>query len=190
MSIPEWNTAGVIPPIRPGAEGHSPDRSPYPTTMTELVLCYSTTPERRAILDGLLRYRAALHAIGLTRGFQWVDGSFLEETEVLEDRAPNDVDVVTFFELPNGMAGQEGLLEAGAAIWRREKAEYRVDAYYEELGQPVGRSEVQRISYWYSLWSHRRDGIWKGFLQVDLDPQHDVEARANLDASAQEEGDA
>ena len=33
------------------------------------------------------------------------------------------------------------------------------------------------MSYWYSLFSHRRDDLtWKGILQVPLDPTSDAEA--------------
>lgn len=190
MSIPEWSVAGVLPPIRPGASGAHSDRSPYVTTVIELVLRFGETKQRRVILDGLLRYRAALHELGLTSGFQWVDGSFLEQTEVMEHRAPNDVDVVTFFELPPRYDTQDALRRAATWLARQEKAEYLVDAYYSQLGQRMDRSHVRLVSYWYSLWSHRRDGIWKGFLQIDLDPQHDREAQGNLDALAAEEGDA
>ncbi|WP_414651656.1 DUF6932 family protein [Hafnia paralvei] len=34
--------------------------------------------------------------MGLAEGFQWVDGSFTENIELIERRTPNDVDVVTF----------------------------------------------------------------------------------------------
>jgi hypothetical protein len=37
-------------------------------------------------------------------------------------------------------------------------------------------SSVRWISYWYSMWSHRRDGLWKGFVQVDLDSAQDPAA--------------
>ena len=36
------------------------------------------------------KYRAALRAVGFDRGFQWLDGSFVE------DRVPKDLDVVSF----------------------------------------------------------------------------------------------
>ena len=32
----------------------------------------------------------------------------------------------------------------------------------------------------YSLWSHRRNGQWKGYLQIDLSPIDDTVAEANL----------
>ena len=39
---------------------------------------------------------------------------------------------------------------------------------------------VRQSTYWYSLWSHRRNGQWKGFLQIDLSPADDLIAEANL----------
>lgn len=55
-----------------------------------------------------------------------------------------------------------------------------MDAYFAVLGQPTDQWQVKNIAYWYSLWSHRRDGLWKGFVQVDLDPAQDGDARAVL----------
>ena len=50
------------------------------------------------------------------------------------------------------------------------------------LGKPANSSYINRVSYWYSMWSHKRDGkTWKGFLQLDLAPEQDVEAREYLD---------
>ena len=38
------------------------------------------------------------------------------------------------------------------------------------------------------MWSHTRDGVWKGFLQVNLDDSKDAEARALLEAIKKEQG--
>jgi hypothetical protein len=83
VSIPSWGAQGLIPPIDV-MNPTSANRSPYRASLTDFVLRFSTTPERRGILDGLLRYRSALHGVGLTTGFQWVNGSFLEHIEVTE----------------------------------------------------------------------------------------------------------
>lgn len=40
--------------------------------------------------------------------------------------------------------------------------------------------DVKVIAYWYSLWSHRRDDSWKGFVQVDLDPEQDAAVRQSI----------
>jgi len=75
--IPDWNAQGVIPPIDVN-DPASLARSPYQVALTDLILKFATSPERREILDGLLRFRASLHNLGLTSGFQWINGSFLE----------------------------------------------------------------------------------------------------------------
>lgn len=75
--IPAWNMSGIIPPVRPGQPGHSPDRSPYIASPATVVDRFAITADRRKILGGLLAYRAALRGLGLTTGFQWIDGSFL-----------------------------------------------------------------------------------------------------------------
>ena len=174
-SIPAWNSAGVLPPIRPNAPGSSPDRSPYVVDLAVLFDRFATSPERMAILDGLLRFRADLHAAGITSGFQWLDGSFLE------GRAPRDMDVVTFLDLPQGLDQQSLVQRHGTLLDQKHvKATYGMDAYFAVLGQPTDHWQVKNIAYWYSLWSHRRDGLWKGFVQVDLTPSQDGDARAIL----------
>jgi hypothetical protein len=81
--IPEWNISAVLPPIRPGAAGHSPDRSPYKASLSEVVERFAKTPARLEILRGLLNYRAELRKRGISTGFQWLNGSFMEHKEVL-----------------------------------------------------------------------------------------------------------
>jgi uncharacterized protein YfaQ (DUF2300 family) len=39
---------------------------------------------------------------------------------------------------------------------------------------------AQHSAYWYSVWSHRRDHAWKGFVQLDLAPAGDAAAAAIL----------
>ncbi|WP_246316267.1 DUF6932 family protein [Tepidicella baoligensis] len=182
--IPAWNSAGVLPPIRPNMPGSTPDRSPYVVDLAVLFDRFATSPERMAILDGLLRFRADLHVAGITSGFQWLDGSFLEQVEALEGRPPRDMDVVTFYELPSGL-DQRALLQKHADKFNhpRIKTSYNIDAYFMMLGDPLNAAFVQEISYWYSMWSHRREGLWKGFVQVDLDPSQDDDARAVLTLS-------
>ena len=46
-------------------------------------------------MAGFLDFRALLHSLGINTGFQWLDGSFMENVELLEQRAPKDIDVVT-----------------------------------------------------------------------------------------------
>jgi hypothetical protein len=179
--LPRWNGVGVLPPVRPGMPGHSPERSPYQVPLAAFVDQFATSPERMAILDGLLRFREKLHELGIVSGFQWLDGSFLEQIELLESRPPRDMDVVTFFDMPIG-ENQRSLFQKAGQLFDRKhlKASYAVDGYFSVLGQPVDARQVQSITYWYSMWSHRRDGLWKGFAQVDLNPFQDTDVRTAL----------
>ena len=181
--IPDWTVQGILPPIN-SVSPTSTDRSPYVVSLTDVVMRFSASPERIRILAGLLDYRSSLHAIGLTLGFQWLDGSFLEEIETLENRPPRDIDVVTFFHLPNGVS-QQDLFRANPQLFdlSHVKSNFYVDGYLQELKANSPDILVEKTTYWYSMWSHRRDQLWKGFLQIDLAPIEDIAARANLNAS-------
>ena len=186
--IPAWNSQGVLPPIRQGTSGSGQDRSPYCVTLPHVVERFASSPERVHILDGLLNYRQALHAIGIVSGFQWLDGSFVEQVEQIEARAPRDVDVVTFFHLPEGVDQAQLAREHGHLFdTQQTKSQFHVDGYPFVLGGPTANHIINRIAYWYSMWSHRRSGLWKGFVQVDLAPVDDVRARAAL-VQVQQEG--
>lgn len=58
------------------------------------------------------------------------------------------------------------------------KAKYKVDHIVRILPQ----IEIQDVCYWYSLWSHRRDGLWKGYADVDLAPVEESQAASILAA--------
>jgi hypothetical protein len=180
VAIPRWNARGVIPPISQ-ASPTSTNRSPYVVSLSDLVLRYATSRERIAVLSGFLNFRTALHAAGLVRGFQWVDGSFLEDVELIERRPPADIDVVTFYYLPVGSTQQQ-LLNASPQLFdhARTKTSFEVDAYFSELSSSPLEPLIRTVSYWYSLWSHRRDALWKGYLQLDLAPNEDTTALATL----------
>jgi hypothetical protein len=176
VNIPDWNAQGVIPPIDV-RDATSVARSPYQVALTDVVLKYAISGERKAILDGLLLYRAALHAIGLTSGFQWIDGSFLENVEIIASRPPKDIDIVTFFSLPNGIADETALAALNPVLFdhAQAKATYSVDSYF--VGLDSDKNALVRWSaYWYSMWSHRRNEAWKGFLEIALDPREDGDA--------------
>jgi hypothetical protein len=172
--IPAWNISAVLPPVRPGAQGHSPDRSPYLASISKVVERFATTPDRIKILRGLLAYRVALGQRGISSGFQWLDGSFMEHKEALGYGSPNDVDVVTFFHLPPGTDEQSFSAQISDLFdIVKTKQTYQVDGYPHLLGRPMEGLDVKLVSYWYSMWSHRRNGLWKGFVQVDVSPVED-----------------
>ena len=192
VPIPAWNAMGLIPPLG-SVDPTAAERSPYAVSLSEVVLRFGTSTDRRRILDGFLRYRARLHAAGLASGFQWLDGSFLEDIEVIEGRSPNDLDVVTFFHLPTGIsqAQMQACAPDAFPLTRAERVAFKgvffVDPYFVHLGAPSERL-VGASTYWYSLWSHRRDGAWKGYLRVDLRPTEDATAAHYLSAAPAAEG--
>lgn len=176
MAIPSWTGLGVLPPINPD-DPIGAVRSPYGVSLTDVVLRFGTSPERCRILDGLLRLRAELHRSGFVRGFQWLDGSFLEHVEVLEKRSPRDVDVVTFVAAPDSDSTPDPDEQLFDHDW--VKANFSVDHYFVELNLP-SQELVSWSAYWYSVWSHRRTQLWKGFLEIELTPKDDDTARAQL----------
>jgi len=186
VRIPDWNPQGVLPPNDP-VDPTSAERSPYSVSLTEFVLHFGTTEKRKTILLGLLGFRAALHTAGLGNGFQWVDGSFLEDIEKIENRAPADMDVVTFFHLPQGQT-QKSFALAHPDLFNHAdtKTRFHVDAYFVPLDDNPPAHLVERSAYWYSLWSHRRNGQWKGYLQINLSATNDATAGIELREAAGE----
>ena len=177
--IPDWDFSGVIPPIDDDEE----PSSPYEVSLRDVVMRFGDTDERRRLLRGLLDFRAELHNAGLVRGFQWIDGSFVENIEDVEGRSPRDVDVVTFLYVPNPYT-QESFIQAFPSLFDHNgvKDIYEIDSYFVPLNQTRPENIVDWSVYWNSRWSHRRgDFLWKGYLQIDLASDGDTEARTELE---------
>ena len=170
--VTSWNSEGFIPSIGSGAST-SPNRSPFVVSLSELVEDFGHTPTRQRLLAGFLNYRVRLHQAGLDRGFQWINGSFLEDVETNEQRDPNDIDVVTFFHLPDGYT-EATFHDAHKSIFDQSalKSKYEVDAHYVCFNTEYDYL-IANSTYWYSLWSHTRDGRWKGYLRIDLADDED-----------------
>lgn len=173
-----WNDFGIIPPVAGG--GTAPERSPYILDLALFVDRFSFSRERCSILNGFLSFRQKLYSAGITSGIQWINGSFVENVEVMEERPPRDIDVITFYE-PS---------EIGQNSWqifdiREIKKEFCVDNYFVPL-HPFEQSysdyvqHIREVSYWYSLWSHKRDSTWKGFFQIELNIEADKRAKEVL----------
>lgn len=180
MPIPNFNSDSVIPPHL--GDPRQPDElSPYPCTSLELCDRFGTSHTRIEILHGFMRLRAELHQHGMSDGFQWIDGSFLEDVEHTQQRAPGDIDVVTFFwsNDPNFVAD---LLIAFPDIrdHAKIKTTFHVDHFPIDAGyNPEATIEATR--YWCGLFSHNRSAIWKGMLRIELNtPADDTQAVALL----------
>jgi len=180
-ALPSWNSQGVLPPVDP-SDPVSSSRSPYAVSLKDFVSQFGTSTDRLNILSGLLSFRSALHAAGIIGGFQWLDGSFLENIESLESRPPRDIDVVTFYYLPPNQT-QRTLLNGYPQLFDRRyiKNNYHVDAYFIDLKGIVPEKLISKTAYWYGVWSHQRNSLlWKGYLQIDLSSTDDHIALDNL----------
>ena len=175
--IPEWDISGVLP-----ASDEGDPISPYIASLSDLVARFGDTDERRRLLMGLLDFRAELHNAGLVRGFQWIDGSFVENTEEIENRAPRDIDVVTFCYIPDTHT-QESLFQGNPDTFDKQRVydTHKVDAYIVFLNQVSSERLISRSIYWNSLFSHDRLDFRKGYLQVDLASGQDTQARTELE---------
>jgi len=152
--------------------------SPYKISLLEFAQRFSTSPQRIDILKGFMAHRGRLLSAGI-KGFQWLDGSFVEDIESTEGRPPSDVDVVTFHgRSPAVMAQADWVAFFKANLdvfdWRQSKPKFKVDAYFVDF---FGGPEyiVKMASFWCGLFSHRRGaGLWKGMIQVSLDGAEDA----------------
>ena len=171
--VPHWGQDGYLPPMDE-LDPVSRARSPYSISITELVVSFGVTEHRRGLLRGFLEFRRALHEAGTERGFQWVDGSFTQDIETAGGRVPNDIDVVTFFYIPEGYSAEE-FVRGFPSLFDRQNMKdlYSVDSYYAQLNQTTSEETVSESAYWYSLWSHTKGGRWKGYLTVDMSDNDD-----------------
>jgi hypothetical protein len=180
MSIPLFTIDGILPPFAGADPGDSPSlMSPFAVDSIEVALRFGTTDRRRQILNGWLDHRAALREIGIVEGFQWLDGSFLEEKE------PNDLDVVCFIRLPRSVRTEEEQF----ALWNNNlahfdrsavRATYSLDCFFIPLdSSPEDLISLSR--YFLQLFSHQRQTfLWKGMIQVPLEVADDALAREQL----------
>lgn len=171
MPIPDFDHNQVLPPHL-GDPRLLDELSPFPATSEEVCAKFCTSSERRAILQGWLDFRQRLSELKIVDGFQWLDGSFLEDIEASETRAPKDLDLVTFFVLPAGLSpsGFAAMMLAelpGFFDPDQSRQTFKLDHFAVHL-QSNGKSLVDATRYWTGLFSHRRTGVWKGMLRVEL----------------------
>ena len=188
MTIPIFDTSGALPPIRPGASGESDDRSPYLAKILDVAQRFAHTDARRVIFRGLLDLRAGLRGFGL-KGAQWLNGSFVEDCEVVRGRPPSDIDVLSLLDIGDPTTAPARLAPALHLFDPKQtKLKFKVDHYVMQFGLPFDEGLARRVSYWYSMWSHRRiDQRWKGFVEVDLD-EDDAPALEWLNTTAAAKG--
>lgn len=177
--IPAHNQSGVLPPYLGDAPSTENLMAPYKVTLLDVAKKFSSSKSRCEIIKGLVSYRAELRREGITSGFQWIDGSFVEDVERNAGRPPSDVDIITFAERPTAYLNSQNWVNF---INRRKdlflplesKKNYKCDAYYVDMSL---RPEIliSRARYWFGLFSHQRETfLWKGMLEVPLSDDQDV----------------
>lgn len=174
--IPPFSISGVLPPFA-GADPTNPaEQSPYRISMQDVVDRFAHSLERIEILEGFFAYREKMRSLNVL-GYQWLDGSFVEDCEKTRGRPPADIDVITFAYRPkdangNYLGNDEFYLisEQNSDLFDSEvaKASYHCDAYYVDFHQhPHALAQV--VTYWCNLFSHSRiNNVWKGILEVQL----------------------
>ncbi|AZA57102.1 DUF6932 family protein [Chryseobacterium shandongense] len=167
MPIPDFDHNYVIPPHL-GDPRLPSDVSPFACTILEFCQKFSTSPQRIALLDRFLLFRSKMRDVGINNGFQWIDGSFLEHIEESQSRHPNDIDIVTFF---SGFTIKD-LYEIKPIFPEffsstLSKSMYTLDHYFVPIDHdPIFTVESTR--YWIQLFTHKRNGIWKGMLKIEI----------------------
>jgi len=177
--FPSFNHSGVLPPFLPHLpHGSAGSLAPFRVSLQNFVERFATSSYRIDILTGFLNYRKALKDAGIKHGFQWVDGSFVENVEVNRGRPPSDIDIITFAYRPEEFQGKENwekLVGENDQLFKPEisKRKFLCDAYFIDLHLPP-HIIVNRTSFWYGLFSHQRESyLWKGMLEISMADDED-----------------
>lgn len=170
--LPSFTLSGVLPPYHPElgpTADHVHGRSPYLITPEQLVAAFATSEVRKSLLRDLFQYRQTLRDLGL-HGYQWIDGSFVEDVESHRGRPPGDIDLVTFFARPAGFEGQGewgDFVDLNGEALDAEGLGLHCFTVDLSLPPPV---VVRQSVFWFGLFSHQREtALWKGILQIELD---------------------
>lgn len=183
LPIPSFTIDGVLPPFvgLSGPGGSPSDITPYSATPLEVVTHFATSKLRREILRQWVMHRELLNNLGVTEGFQWLDGSFVE------DKIPSDLDIVNFFRFPSSLTShvdRRSFFDGNPDAFDRNvvKADRSLDVFWVGLDESA-QTLVLATSYYLGLFSHRRrDTLWKGMLKVAFgDVVADRIALAELD---------
>lgn len=176
MPIPNFAEHGGLPPFVNGDPTQPNARSPFQTTIFELIERFCTSRDRAKLLKGLNEYRSHLHSGGFISGSQWIDGSFVENVEKTQRRSPNDIDIVTMYHRPiQYQADQNSWSTDYSQRLRprffdrnRIKPIYHCDTYDIDLDAGP-RPLVRNTTYWFGLFSDMRgSNAKKGIIEIPL----------------------
>jgi hypothetical protein len=180
--IPAMNASSVLPPFIGSDPGNAVSMSPYAAGILEFVARFATSFERVVILRGLISYRKALRSIGVIDGWQWLDGSFVEDVETIRRRSPADIDLVTFSRVPGDAAEKRRVFMANPDLFNRDRTKelFKCDAFFVELDK---RPEwlVDDTRFWFGLFSHqRKTALWKGMVKLSMHTKTEDDAAVAL----------
>lgn len=180
--IPLFDHNYVLPPYMGDNPTQRVAQSPYKTGIMDLCKYFSTTHSRINILKGFVQFRLEAYTHGISNTIQWIDGSFVEDKLKRENSEPNDIDVVTFINMPYHI--QQVLVDIFPDFvdCTISKQKYHVDHYIIDISTPD--VAVRNTQYWLQLFSHNRYGVWKGMLEIPLyqDNTEDLKAMDYLNS--------
>lgn len=167
--IPPFDKNNVLPPY---VEGGNPtnlhDQSPYKSDIVEFCTRFATSAQRKSILQGFVKFRLDALSYGINGGIQWIDGSFVEDIEKRDNRAPHDIDVLSMVYFPSKEMEVRTLHAFPSfANHNLSKINYMVDHFPLILNyNPI--FVVNYTKYWSQLFGHNRNGVWKGMVELPL----------------------
>lgn len=176
MIIPPFSASGVLPPFIDASPTIPAKRSPYATDMFQLVERFCTSAHRAKLLLGLNSYRQHLSKGGFVSGYQWIDGSFVENVETTRGRPPSDIDVVTLFNRPMKyqVSGHQWDADYKATLHKQffstkhMKPRYYCDTYSIDLDADQA-SLVDHTMYWGGLFTDIKGSTEKkGIVRIPL----------------------
>jgi hypothetical protein len=176
MIIPPFSASGVLPPFIDASPTIPAKRSPYATDMFQLVERFCTSAHRAKLLLGLNSYRQHLSKGGFVSGYQWIDGSFVENVETTRGRPPSDIDVVTLFNRPMKyqVSGHQWDADYQATLHKQffstkhMKPRYYCDTYSIDLAADQA-SLVDHTMYWGGLFTDIKGSTEKkGIVRIPL----------------------
>lgn len=180
MSIPEFNHNFVIPPFINGDPGFSSNHSPYKSNILEFCEKFSFSKERVEILKKFVDFRIEVNKLN-TQGYQWVDGSFVEQKELSQKQPPKDIDIATFVLLHHKDSSEVNAIFPDFLNRKKLKEIYKVDHMLVALNGLNHFQIIEQTNFLSKLFSTSRTGVAKGIVRIELNtPELDLQAKEFL----------
>jgi hypothetical protein len=169
MPLPDFDHNHVLPPFINESPGNPANHSPYVCSINEFCEKFATTPTRIHLLKNFVKFRIKIHDSKITEGFQWVDGSFLENKEKALDQNPNDIDVATFFQVTSPDTEQKVKTDFPDFSHRKlAKDNYKLDHLLIHIPALNPYDLIRSTNFISKLFSYSRRGVFKGLVEIHL----------------------